>query len=115
MSVIHPRPRNFQKILVYTNVFYCILYSRTQSIARIAMSKTVTLRLKEEVYQRLKRLAKNDNRPLSNYIETAALRFADDNEYADEFEMQEILENGSLNQSIKKGQRDARAKRCQFV
>ncbi len=79
------------------------------------MSKTVTLRLKDEVYQRLKRLANNDNRPLSNYIETAALRFADDDEYADEFEMQEIRENASLNRSIKQGRRDAKATRGRFV
>ena len=79
------------------------------------MSKTVTLRLKDEVYQRLKRLANNDNRPLSNYIETAALRFADDDEYADEFEMQEIRENACLNRSIKQGRRDAKATRGRFV
>ena len=79
------------------------------------MSKTVTLRLKEDVYERLKRLAKDDNRPLSNYIETAALRFADDDEFADEFEMKEIRENTALNRSFKKGRLDAQAKRGQFV
>jgi predicted DNA-binding protein len=79
------------------------------------MSKTVTLRLKEDVYERLKRLAKDDNRPLSNYIETAALRFADDDEFADEFEMKEIRENTGLNRSLKKGRLDAKAKRGQFV
>ncbi len=79
------------------------------------MSKTVTLRLKEDVYERLKRLAKDDNRPLSNYIETAALRFADDDEFADEFEMKEIRENTRLNRSLKKGKLDAKAERGQFV
>jgi predicted DNA-binding protein len=79
------------------------------------MSKTVTLRLKEDVYERLKRLAKDDNRPLSNYIETAALRFADDDEFADEFEMKEIRENTRLNRSLKKGRLDVKAKRGQFV
>ena len=51
------------------------------------MSKTVTLRIKDSVYQRLRILAERDNRPLSNYIETAALRYIEQEEYVDEFEM----------------------------
>ena len=75
------------------------------------MSKTVTLRLDEKVYQRFRGLAARDNRPLSNFIETAALRFVEEHEYADEFEMAEIKNNASLNRSIKSGLRDAKAKR----
>ena len=35
------------------------------------MSKTVTLRLDEEVYQRFRSMAERDNRPLSNFIENS--------------------------------------------
>ena len=49
-------------------------------------SKTVTVRLKDSVYQRLRTLAERDNRPLSNFIETATLRYLVQEEYADEFE-----------------------------
>ena len=79
------------------------------------MSKTVTLRLKEAVYQKFKGLAIHDNRPLSNFIETAALRFIEEHESVDEFEMAEIRNNVSLNRSLKSGLRDAKAKRGQFV
>ena len=79
------------------------------------MSKTVTLRLDEAVYDRFKALAKDDNRPLSNYIETAALRFVEDNEYVDEFEMSEIQSNADLNKSLKKGLKDASSQRGRFV
>ena len=79
------------------------------------MSKTVTLRLNDEVYQMFKGLAVLDNRPLSNFIETAALRFVEEHEEVDEFEMAEIRENASLNRSIKRGLRDAKAKRGLFV
>ena len=79
------------------------------------MSKTITLRLDEKVYKRFKGLAKHDNRPLSNFIETAALRFVDEHEYVDEFEMAEIRDNASLNRSIKSGLRDAKAKRGRFA
>ena len=79
------------------------------------MSKTVTLRLEEAVYNRFKQLAKDDNRPLSNYIETAALRFVEENEYVDEFEMSEINSNADLKSSLKAGFKDASAKRGGFV
>jgi len=79
------------------------------------MSKTVTLRLQEKVYEKLKRLAEADNRPLSNFIETAALRFIEEQEYADEFEMTEIKGNIDLNRSLNRGLRDAKAKRGKFA
>ena len=79
------------------------------------MSKTVTLRLDDKVYKRFRGLAEHDNRPLSNFIETAALRFIQEHEYADEFEMAEIRDNSPLNRSIKSGLRDAKAKRGRFA
>jgi len=79
------------------------------------MSKTVTLRLDEKVYKKFRGLAKYDYRPLSNFIETAVLRFIEEQEYVDEFEMTEIRDNIELNRSIKKGLRDAKAKRGRFV
>ena len=79
------------------------------------MTKIVTLRLNDKVYNRFKGLAEYDNRPLSNFIETAALRFVEELEYVDEFEMEEIQNNKSLNNSIKQGLRDAKAKRGRFV
>ncbi len=79
------------------------------------MSKTVTLRLNDEVYKKFRGLAEHDNRPLSNFIETAALRFIEANEYVDEFEMAEIRGNQGLNRSIKSGLGDAKAKRGRFA
>ena len=79
------------------------------------MSKTVTLRLDEKVYRKFRGLAEHDNRPISNFIETAALRFIEEHEYIDEFEMAEIKSNASLNRSIKAGLRDAKAKRGHFA
>lgn len=75
------------------------------------MSKTVTLRLDDVVYKRLRTLAELDNRPLSNFIETAALRFVESEQFVDEFEMEEIRANKVLNASLKQGLSDAKAKR----
>lgn len=79
------------------------------------MTKTITLRLNEERYLRFRQLAEEDNRPLSNFIETAVLRYIEDQGYVDEFEMTEIGENADLNESLKRGLRDAEAGKGKFA
>ena len=79
------------------------------------MSKMVTLRLDESVYRRFRTLAALDNRPMSNFIETAALRFLESEQFADEFEMDEIRANQELNKSLKKGFQDVKRKRGRFA
>lgn len=79
------------------------------------MPKTVTLRLKDDIYELFTRLAGQENRPLSNFIETAALRFIQETEYVDEFEMDEIKRNKSLNQSLKRARSDVQNKKGRFV
>jgi hypothetical protein len=79
------------------------------------MSKTVTLRLGEDTYGLFRKFAEDDNRPLSNFIETATKRYIEEREFVDEFEMAEIRSNEALNQSNRKGQRDAKLKKGRFV
>ncbi len=79
------------------------------------MSKTVTLRLPEEMYERFRTLARRENRPLSNYIETVALRYIETKQFVNEFEMAEIEANAELNRSMKRGIKDAQAGRGRFV
>jgi len=79
------------------------------------MSKTITLRLSEENYKKYKSLADRDNRPISNFIETAVKRFIEQNIYVDEFEMEEINNDVELNKSIKKGLSDSKLKKGRFV
>ena len=79
------------------------------------MSKTVTLRLPEETYERFRILAQRENRSLSNFIETAASRYVEADQFVDEFEMAEIETNTELNRSLKRGVKDAEAGRGRFV
>ena len=79
------------------------------------MSKTITLRLTEENYKKYKKLADRDNRPISNFIETAVKRFIEHNVVVDEFEMEEIRNNVELNKSLKRGFSDMKNKRGRFV
>lgn len=70
------------------------------------MSKTVTLRLKEDTYKRFKKHAEEDNRPLSNFIETATERYIEEIELTDEFETEEIKNDSELIKSLKDGYKD---------
>lgn len=79
------------------------------------MSKTVTLRLDDAVYRLFRGVAERENRPISNFIETAVLRFVQDYETVDEFEMAEIRANTRLNQSLKRGYLDAKHRRGSFA
>jgi hypothetical protein len=79
------------------------------------MHKTITIRLAEARYKVFKDLADLENRPLSNFIETATLRYIESTEYADEFEMTEIRQNKELNESLKRGFAEAKTKRGRFV
>jgi len=51
------------------------------------MSRTVTLRLDDEIYALFRSYAKNDNRSLSNFIETSALRSIHEHEFVVDAEM----------------------------
>ena len=79
------------------------------------MSKTVTLRLEETVYEELKEVARAENRPLSNLIETAALAKVREQQFVDDVEMAEILEDESLLRRLKAGSRQARQRKGAFV
>ncbi len=79
------------------------------------MSKTVTLRLNEDTYAKFRAFAKSDNRSLSNFIETSALRYISESEYIDEFEMAEIDSNKELQAGLKRAFKDAKNRRGNAV
>ena len=79
------------------------------------MSKTVTLRLKDEIYKTFMEAALAENRPLSNLIETAAMNKIREQQFIDDAEMAEILSDKNLIKRIKQGSRDARLQKGRFV
>ena len=79
------------------------------------MPKTVTLRIDDNEYRTFKKFADVENRTLSNFIETATLKYIQENELVDEYEMDEIRSNTQLNQSLKRGLRDAAKRKGRFV
>ena len=79
------------------------------------MTKTVTLRLEEEIYSVFLEAAKAENRPLSNLIETAALSRIREQQFVDDAEMSEIMANENLMKRLKKGTRDSQMGKGRFV
>ena len=79
------------------------------------MSKTVTLRLNENIYELFRTMAESDNRTLSNFIETSALRYIEEHECVDDYEMEEIRGNQQLNRSLKRALKDMKTKKGKFI
>jgi uncharacterized protein (DUF1778 family) len=79
------------------------------------MSKTVTLRLKEDVYKIFVEAALAENRSISNLIETAALYKVREQQFVDDAEMAEILADENLLARLKQGSREAKAKKGRLI
>jgi len=80
-----------------------------------ALGKTVTLRLKDDVYTLFSEIAKAEKRSLSNLIETFALDRIREIQFADDDEMAEILLNEKLLKRIKGGSTHAKERKGRFV
>jgi len=79
------------------------------------MPKTVTLRLDDDVYESLLNHSEAEKRPLSNYIEMAAMEYARFQEFTDDEEMLDILSNQNLMKRIKKGSKEAKKRKGRIV
>lgn len=75
------------------------------------MPKTITLRLKDEAYKKFNKAAVEDNRSISNLIETLALKKLNEEMFADRFEMDEILLNTKLLKKLKRGHKHVKLKK----
>ena len=79
------------------------------------MSKTVTLRLSDNVYSLFCACAESDNRSLSNFIETSALQHLREHEYVDDLEMAEINSDKALQKRLRRAYRNVKARRIRLV
>jgi uncharacterized protein (DUF1778 family) len=79
------------------------------------MAKTLTVRIEEGAYRLIADAAAAENRSVSNFIETAALKRAAEEIFVPQDEMAEILSDKSLVRRLKSGHRDAAARRGRFA
>ena len=70
------------------------------------MSKTITLRIDENVYDMFKTAADGVKRNLSNFIEYAALSYLTENLYVSDNEMEEILQDKTLIKNLNRAKKD---------
>lgn len=79
------------------------------------MPKTITLRLSDEEYQLFSSAAKAVKRPISNLINYLAHQKLEEDLFADQIEMDEIVSNSSLVEGLRKGSEDVKQRKGSFV
>ena len=79
------------------------------------MSKTITIRLEDSVYEQISRAAKEDHRPISNFITHTVQEVLSQLSLSDDAEMKEILSNPDLAKRLKRGHVQAALKKGRFV
>lgn len=105
---------HFQALRVDNCVLRTIESKRIQEKEK-DVSKTITLRLREEVYKTFAEAAHAENRSLSNLIETAALNKIRESQFVDDLELAEIVANEDLMSRIREGSRNAKNRKGRFV
>ncbi|MCP4418642.1 MAG: CopG family transcriptional regulator [Chloroflexi bacterium] len=70
------------------------------------MSKTITLRVNDDVYQMMKTAADGQRRNLSNFIEFATMQYLSSATYVDDAEMEHILGDTELLLNLQHGLED---------
>lgn len=79
------------------------------------MAKTVTMRLDDDTYEKLKAAASAERRSLANLIETAALRHLEESSFMDDSEVREVFSNSDLMKRLKSGHAQAKRRKGAFV
>ena len=79
------------------------------------MAKTITLRIDDELYMRLKRAAQAEHRSISNYIENAARNFLIEESFVSDEEMADILKNNDFIKNIRASLHDIERGDYRFV
>lgn len=79
------------------------------------MSKTLTMRLEEDAYKRLKKAALSERRSIANFIEFAALSYMDTENFVSDEEMNAIKKNKNLIKGLREALQDVKMGRCRLV
>lgn len=79
------------------------------------MSKTITLRIEDPIYNLFKQAAQSEKRTISNFVERATMQYLTNEFYVSDAEMEEILSDKQLVSSLKKGLRQAKQGKYKVV
>jgi len=79
------------------------------------MAKTVTIRLSDEEYNTILVTAKNEHRPISNFITYAVMKKIRESRFVNSTEMEQIRTDTGLVKSLQAGHNDVKKRRGGFV
>ncbi len=79
------------------------------------MAKTITVRVDEETYRKIKTAADSERRTISNFIEYAALAYVENSSFVTDEEMKDIAEDRELMDSLKKSLDDIKGGKYRIV
>jgi len=79
------------------------------------MSKTITMRIDNDIYQMFKKAAHGARRTISNFLEFATISYLTQETYVSDSEMKEILNDKDLQKDLKHGEREIREGRYKIV
>jgi predicted transcriptional regulator len=65
------------------------------------MAKTITVRMDDETYNKIKTAADSERRTISNFIENATLAYVENSCFVADEEMNDIIENSDLINNLK--------------
>ena len=77
--------------------------------------KTLTLRVDDDVYSMIKLASDGARRNISNFIEYATLEYLTSSQYIDNNEMNDILDDRELIESLNKGLKEVKEGDYTFV
>ena len=77
--------------------------------------KTITLRVEDNLYNMFKNAAKGEKRTISNFIEYAALNYLTNESFVSDEEMEDILNDKNLVDSLRKGREDIKKGKYKIV
>jgi len=79
------------------------------------MAKTVTIRIDDSTYKRIKSAAETERRTISNFIEYATMAYVENSTFIDDDEMKGIVEDKELLTTIGKAMEDVRRGKYRIV
>ena len=79
------------------------------------MAKTITVRVDDTTYKKIKTAADSERRSISNFIEYATLAYVENSSFVSDEEMKSILENAELINNLKKSIEDIKRGKYRIV
>ena len=70
------------------------------------MSKTITMRVDDDIYKMIKTAADRERRSISNFIEFATIAFLTKESFVSDNEMEEIYNDENLLKNLKQGKKE---------